>query len=137
MRFLLCIYYIIIVLFYNHFTILVVRLFINKFRPGHTLPQKIPQLKFIICRTSSVRTIFERGGRKFENNEDEKKNFSTQNQFVFLPKNKVFTQILSFCVLKLSAQVTRGGAMPQFCILFYANYTILATQRRPWHHAPP
>ena len=28
--------------------------------------------------------------------------------------------------------------MPQFCILFYANYTILATQRwGPWHHAPP
>ena len=28
--------------------------------------------------------------------------------------------------------------MPQFCILFYANYTILATQRgRPWPNAPP
>ena len=28
--------------------------------------------------------------------------------------------------------------MPQFCILFYANYTILTTQRGwPWHHVPP
>ena len=28
--------------------------------------------------------------------------------------------------------------MPQFCTLFYANYTILATQiyYPPWHHAP-
>ena len=33
-------------------------------------------------------------------------------------------------MLKLSAQVTkREGGMPQFCILFYANYTILATQK--------
>ena len=44
-------------------------------------------------------------------------------------KKKVLTQILSVSVLKLSAQVTKGLAMPQFCILFYANYTILATQR--------
>ena len=27
-----------------------------------------------------------RGGRKFENNEDKRKNFSTQNRSVFLPK---------------------------------------------------
>ena len=28
--------------------------------------------------------------------------------------------------------------MPQFCILFYANYTVLTTQREwPWHHVPP
>ena len=28
--------------------------------------------------------------------------------------------------------------MPQSCILFYANYTILVTQRGgPWHHGPP
>ena len=32
-------------------------------------------------------------------------------------------------VLKPFAQVTKGGAMPQFCILIYANYTILATQK--------
>ena len=30
---------------------------------------------------------------------------------------------------KLSALVTKGEPMPQFYILFYANYTILATQR--------
>ena len=30
-----------------------------------------------------------------------------------------------------------GRGMPQFCILFHANYTILATQRGgPWHQAP-
>ena len=28
--------------------------------------------------------------------------------------------------------------MSQFCILFYANYTILATQRgKPWPNGPP
>ena len=28
--------------------------------------------------------------------------------------------------------------MPQFCILFYANYTILVTQRGgPWPNDPP
>ena len=26
--------------------------------------------------------------------------------------------------------------MPRFCILFYANYTILATQREAWPNAP-
>ena len=31
-----------------------------------------------------------------------------------------------------------GGGMPQFCILFFANYTILATQRGgPWPNALP
>ena len=55
------------------------------------------------------------GGRKFKNNEDQKKNFSIQNQSVFLPKirwrpkKKVFTQILSVSELKFSAQVTKGG----------------------------
>ena len=40
-------------------------------------------------------------------------------------------------MLKPSLQVTKG-AMPQFCIPFYANYTILATQRRgAWPNAPP
>ena len=40
-------------------------------------------------------------------------------------------------MLKLSAQVTKLEAMPQFCILFYANYTILATQRRAMAPCPP
>ena len=42
-----------------------------------------------IVLTTSVHRIFKEGGggaRKFENNEDRKKNFSTQNQSVFLPK---------------------------------------------------
>ena len=33
------------------------------------------------------------------------------------------------CVLKPSAQLTKEGPMPQFCILLYAKCTILATQR--------
>ena len=41
----------------------------------------------VCSSSSSVRRIFERvGGRKFENNEDQKKNLSTQNQSVFRPK---------------------------------------------------
>ena len=44
-------------------------------------------------------------------------------------KKKVFSQTLPVFVLKLSAQVTKGERdMLQFSILFYANYTILATQ---------
>ena len=40
-------------------------------------------------------------------------------------------------MLKPSAQVTRGGGgMPQFCILFYADYTILATQTGAWPNGP-
>ena len=42
-----------------------------------------------IVLTTSLHRIFKEGGgcaRKFENNEDQKKNFSTQNQSVFLPK---------------------------------------------------
>ena len=45
-------------------------------------------------------------------------------------KKKVFTHISSGFVLKLAAQVTKRGTMPQFFILFYANYTMPATQ---WH----
>ena len=43
-----------------------------------------------IVLTTSLHRIFNGGGgggaRKFENDEDQKKNFSTQNQSVFLPK---------------------------------------------------
>ena len=44
--------------------------------------------------------------------------------------------MLSVFVLKLSAQDTKGGGgMPQFYIpvIFYANFTILATQRGGGH----
>ena len=45
--------------------------------------------------------------------------------------------MLSVFVLKLSAQVTDRGTMPQFYMLSYASYTILATQRGgAWHHGP-
>ena len=40
-------------------------------------------------------------------------------------------------MLKPSAQVTKGGTVPQFCIQFYANYTILATQRGGHGPMPP
>ena len=39
-------------------------------------------------------------------------------------------------VLKPSAQVTKGEAMPQFRILFYAIYTILVTQRGAMAQCP-
>ena len=64
-------------------------------------------------------------------------------------KKKVFTQIFlgagqnqssspTICVPKASAQLTKGGGViPQFCILIYANYTILATQRGGMAQCPP
>ena len=77
--------------------------------------------------------------------EDQKKRSSLRFSPVFGLKlgkahkqNKVFSHILSVCVFKLCAKLTKGGAMLHFCIPFYANYTILATQRGgPWHYAPP
>ena len=45
-------------------------------------------------------------------------------------KNKRIKHTL--CVIKASAQLAKGGGgggMPQFCMLFYADYTIMATQR--------
>ena len=54
----------------------------------------------------------------------------------FLGKKKVFAHrfgALTFC------PSYKRGATPKLCILFYANYTILATQRggRPWPNGPP
>ena len=38
----------------------------------------------------------------------------------------------------LEPRTKGGGGMPQFCIVFFANYTILVTRRgRPWPNAPP
>ena len=84
-----------------------------------------------IVLITSVRRIFNRGRRKFENNEDQKKTFSTQNQSVFLPKvrsrqkkKKIFSQILSVFVLKLYAQITKvGGACRNFA--YYSMLIIL------------
>ena len=77
----------------------------NKFRKNIKKDSIIPRLEIYlsvlifdqnlqsystpIVLTTSVHRIFKEGGggaRKFENNEDRKKNFSTQNQSVFLPK---------------------------------------------------
>ena len=52
-------------------------------------------------------------------------------------KKKVFSQILFVFVLKLSAQITKGGTMQQFYMLFSANYVILATQWGGMAHALP
>ena len=50
-------------------------------------------------------------------------------------KKKVFTH--RFCAQTLCPSY-KGGDMPQFCILFCANYTILATKRwGAWPKAPP
>ena len=76
---------------------------LNKFRKNIKNDSIIPRLEIYlpvlisdqnlqsystpIVLTTSVHRIFKEGGaRKFENNEDQKKNFSTQNQSVFLPK---------------------------------------------------
>ena len=73
--------------------------------------------------------------------EDPKKRSSLKFNPVFGPKlgedqKKRSSPIVS--VLKPSAQVTKGETMLQFCILFYANYIILVTQRGgPWPNAPP
>ena len=51
--------------------------------------QNLPSYSTPIVLFTSVHRIFKEGvggARKFENNEDQKKNFSTQNQSVFLPK---------------------------------------------------
>ena len=107
---------------------------------------------------------FSKGGvrkfRKFENNENQNENFSPQNQSVFLPKirwrpkkksslklsgfwpkigkrpKKVFAYRLctqTFCPSYKGVV----GAMTHFCILFYANYTILATRSGGHGPMPP
>ena len=82
---------------------LLLGLVLNKFRKNIKKDSIIPRLEISlpvlifdqnlqcystsIVLTTSVYRIFKGGGaRKFENNEDQKKNFSTQNQSVFLPK---------------------------------------------------
>ena len=82
---------------------LLLGLVLNKFRKNIKKDSIIPRLEIYlpvlifdqnlqcystsIVLTTSVYRIFKGGGaRKFENNEDQKKNFSTQNQSVFLPK---------------------------------------------------
>ena len=84
---------------------LLLGLVLNKFRKNIKKDSIIPRLEIYlsvlifdqnlqsystpIVLTTSVHRIFKKGGggaRKFENNEDRKKNYSTQNQSVFLPK---------------------------------------------------
>ena len=84
---------------------LLLGLVLNKFRKNIKKDSIIPRLEIYLSvlifdqnlqnystrnvLTTSVHRIFKEGGggaKKFENNEDQKKNFSTQNQSVFLPK---------------------------------------------------
>ena len=84
---------------------LLLGLVLNKFRKDIKKGSIIPRLEIYlpllifdqnlqsystpIVLTTSLHKIFNGGrvgARKFENNEDQKKNFSTQNQSVFLPK---------------------------------------------------
>ena len=107
------------------------------------------------------------GGRKFVNNAHQKKKFSIQNQFVFCPKlgedrkrkkrsslrfslvfgrkvgedqknkqKKALQSDVRFCTQTFCPSY-KGGVMPQFYIIFYANFTILATQRRGPRHVVP
>ena len=110
--------------------------------------------------SSSVRRIFERGGarkfRKFENNEEffhpESVRFPAQNLVKtkkqslhsnlvrFLAKNWVKAKKRHsppFVCSNLLPKLQKGGGMPQFCILFNANYTILATQAGGHGPMPP
>ena len=120
-------------------------------------------------RGSSVRRILKRGGRnfrKFEKNKDHNKKLLNQKSDRYFAKVRwrvkkglhsnlvrFFAQSwvqaktkrlrLPFVCSNLLPNLQRGGGMPQFCILFYANYTILATQRGshgpmspPPKHAP-
>ena len=72
--------------------------------------------------------------------EDQKKKKSSSLKLgpIFCPKlgaDQKQRSSPTICVLKVSAQLTKGGGggggggVPQFCILFNANYTILAAQR--------
>ena len=114
---------------------------------------------------SSVRRIFKRGGpgnliimkTKRKNSllrfspvfgprlgGDQKKRSSLRFSPAFCPKlgeDQKKRSSLRFSPVLCSnflPKLQRRGAMPQFCVLLYANYTILATQRGgPLYHAPP
>ena len=115
---------------------------------------------------SSVRRIFERGwgSKKFENNETQKKNHSTQNTGPFScpklsedpPQKRSTLKFSQVFGPKLNEDQKKGGPRPdsvrlgaqtfcpsykeggaQFSILFYANYTILATQKGGHGTMPP
>ena len=127
----------------------------NHFLTGLALSTSIKEHKLQYrVAISSVCRIFERGARKFrkfENNKDQNENFPAQNKVHFPAQNYLKTKkrsLLKFSPVfgpklgegqkkvfahRLCAQTLcpsyKGGAMPQFCVLFYVNYTILATQR--------
>ena len=71
--------------------------------------------------------------------EDQKKSLHSNLVRFFWVRAKNKGLRLSFVCSKLLPNVQRGGGggIPQFCILIYANYTILATQRGPWPNGLP
>ena len=60
--------------------------------------------------------------------EDQKKRSSLKFSPIFLGAGRKQGSSPTICVLKASAQLTKGG-IPRFYILVYANYAILATER--------
>ena len=71
---------------------------------------------------------------------DQKKRSSLKLSPIFCPKLGASQKQRSsptLCVLKAFAQFMKDGGMPQFCILSYADYTILATQRGTMAQWPP
>ena len=100
----------------------------------------------ILLLITCVRRIFERAGaRKFKYNEDQKKIFfSLRFSPVFGPKlgedqKKSFSLGFSpvLCPNFLPKLQTGGRAMPQFCIICYANYILYWRPKGgAWHHAP-
>ena len=111
---------------------------------------------------SSVRRIFERGGpenlrimktkRKISSlgsspfscpkfGEEQKKKGLHSNLVRFLAQHKsLHRDSVRLCAQTFCPSYKGGGgggAMPHFCIQFYANYTILATQRGEHSTMPP
>ena len=70
--------------------------------------------------------------------DEQKKKVFPQIWSDFLFKTKKKHSEHSFCVIKPYAQLAKGGAMPQFCLLFSANLQSWWPKGgAPWHNAPP
>ena len=94
--------------------------------------QQVSKAQLHVIASTSVRRIFERRGRKFENNGDQKKKVSTQNQSVSLPnirwgpKKKEKRSLLRFCPFLCSnflPKLQRRGPCRNFA--YYSMLIIL------------
>ena len=83
---------------------------------------QLRQTRWVLGESSGVRRIFEKGGggRKVENNENQKKNFSTQNQSVFLPK--------------LGEDQKKNRSSVRFCPLLCSNFLPKLQRGESWRN---